>query len=241
MIAISLGSIESLYTIFFIPSILVGSRSFITKQDDFLELSAFIRYILANAIGVVTNHKTLQIVAIFKCALLNLRCALGEDKGFQLIKFPEHIGINAIVLGDKVVRTILVVFLATRLDVGIIEVKVLQVTSHKFFAIFHIATTQEADYADVRTIDGTRNLQAIILAEVTIDNERIVANDFKTKFICQSSCFSKRYFEDTCLLVAYRLNVVGILLGPCGLIRFNCRFGHVDNVVVRNLEEYIIS
>ena len=183
MVAISIGSIEGLYTIFFIPSILVGSRSFIAKQDDFLQLSAILRYILANAIGVVTNHETLQVVAIFKRALHNLRSALGEYKCFQLIKFPEHIGANAIVLGDKVVRTILVVILTTRLNVGIIEVKVLQVTSHKLFAIVHITTAQEADYANVRTIDGTRNLQAIVLAEVAIDNERIVTNDFKTKLI----------------------------------------------------------
>ena len=183
MVAISIGSIEGLYTIFFIPSILVGSRSFIAKQDDFLQLSAILRYILSNVVGVITNNETSQVVTVFKCALHNLRSALGENEGFQLIKFPEHIGVNAIVLGDKVVRTILVVFLATRLDVGIIEVKVLQVACHKLFAIVHIATTQEADYADVRTIDGTRNLQAIVLAEVAIDNERIVTNDFKTKLI----------------------------------------------------------
>ena len=54
---------------------------------------------------------------------------------------------------------------------GIIEVKVLQVAAYKLFAIVHIAATQEADNANVGTINGTRNLQAIILAVVATDGD----------------------------------------------------------------------
>ena len=92
----------------------------------------------------------------------------------------------------------------------VVEVEILQITWVDILTIIHITTTHDADNAHVGAVDGAYHLEAVILAVVAADGERVGTGDGETQLLGQGARFSECHLVDASRLGAYRLDMVGI-------------------------------
>ena len=186
-------------------------------------------YLIVVATRIIAHHQFLQIGGVLKAALLYVSGRTRQDDGLQLVAIVEHETARFIIFIQVVVESVTLEGVRhVPFQFGIVEIQVAQLTTGGV-AIVDVSTAQEAQHADVETIERTAHGERVDVIVGSLQVHQIVAvhHGLQTELLRELSWGSGGHHLGEGCLSRVGHDVV-LIVGPFLLVGIHSLGRHID-------------